>query len=124
VEEMGARQLDHALCLPNGLEMSRPASASILARTRFAAAGRVGSIELLGSFADCRRPDQCRLASRADGRAGPSQRARYLEISCWVTNRTIGSSSAVMKLRKVPGPHGHVEILLISVRNWRRASME
>ena len=49
MEEMGARQLDHALCLPNGLEMSRPASASILARTRFAAAGRVGSIELLGA---------------------------------------------------------------------------
>jgi len=49
VEEMGARQLDHALCLPNGLEMSRPASASILARTRFAAAGQVGSIELLGA---------------------------------------------------------------------------
>ena len=33
---------------PNGLEMSRPASASILHQTRFAAAGRVGSIELLG----------------------------------------------------------------------------
>ena len=33
---------------PNGLEMSRPASASILRQTRFAAAGRVGSIELLG----------------------------------------------------------------------------
>src|SRR3990170_7897712 len=34
--------------LPNGLEMSRPASSSILHQTRFAAAGRVGSIELLG----------------------------------------------------------------------------
>jgi len=33
---------------PNGLEMSRPASSSILALMRFAAAGRVGSIELLG----------------------------------------------------------------------------
>ena len=33
--------------LPNGLEMSRPASASILHQTRFAAAGRVGSIERL-----------------------------------------------------------------------------
>src|SRR3990172_116706 len=33
---------------PNGLEMSRPASSSIVAQTRFAAAGRVGSIELLG----------------------------------------------------------------------------
>src|SRR3989304_630336 len=33
---------------PNGLEMSRPASASIVSQTRFAAAGRVGSIELLG----------------------------------------------------------------------------
>jgi len=28
--------------------MSRPASASIVSQTRFAAAGRVGSIELLG----------------------------------------------------------------------------
>jgi len=35
--------------LPNGLEMSRPASSSIVSQTRFAAAGRVGSIELLGS---------------------------------------------------------------------------
>ena len=34
--------------LPNGLEMSRPASAQIVSRIRFAAAGRVGSIELLG----------------------------------------------------------------------------
>jgi hypothetical protein len=34
--------------LPNGLEMSRPASSSNLHYTRFAAAGRVGSIELLG----------------------------------------------------------------------------
>ena len=34
----------------NGLEMSRPASASILHQTRFAAAGQVGSIELLGGF--------------------------------------------------------------------------
>ena len=34
--------------LPNGLEMSRPASAQIVARIRFAAAGRVGSIELFG----------------------------------------------------------------------------
>src|SRR3990172_551635 len=33
---------------PNGLEMSRPASSSIVADIRFAAAGRVGSIELLG----------------------------------------------------------------------------
>ena len=33
---------------PNGLEMSRPASTSNLQYTRFAAAGRVGSIELLG----------------------------------------------------------------------------
>ena len=33
---------------PNGLEMSRPASALIVSRYRFAAAGRVGSIELLG----------------------------------------------------------------------------
>ena len=33
---------------PNGLEMSRPASSSNLSWTRFAAAGRVGSIELLG----------------------------------------------------------------------------
>ena len=32
----------------NGLEMSRPASSSIVSKTRFAAAGRVGSIELLG----------------------------------------------------------------------------
>jgi len=31
----------------NGLEMSRPASASIVSQTRFAAAGRVGSIELI-----------------------------------------------------------------------------
>src|SRR3990172_4567259 len=29
--------------------MSRPASSSIVSRTRFAAAGRVGSIELLGA---------------------------------------------------------------------------
>ena len=35
--------------LPNGLEMSRPASAQSVSRTRFAAAGRVGSIELLAS---------------------------------------------------------------------------
>ena len=35
---------------PNGLEMSRPASAHIVSQTRFAAAGRVGSIELLGSL--------------------------------------------------------------------------
>jgi len=33
---------------PNGLEMSRPASSSIVSQIRFAAAGRVGSIELLG----------------------------------------------------------------------------
>ena len=33
---------------PNGLEMSRPASSWNLCWTRFAAAGRVGSIELLG----------------------------------------------------------------------------
>ena len=33
----------------NGLEMSRPASAQMLSETRFAAAGRVGSIELLGA---------------------------------------------------------------------------
>jgi hypothetical protein len=33
---------------PNGLEMSRPASAHIVSRIRFSAAGRVGSIELLG----------------------------------------------------------------------------
>ena len=32
---------------PNGLEMSRPASAHIVSGIRFAAAGRVGSIELL-----------------------------------------------------------------------------
>jgi hypothetical protein len=36
------------LALPNGLEMSRPASSQSVSRTRFAAAGRVGSIELLG----------------------------------------------------------------------------
>ena len=35
---------------PNGLEMSRPASASIVSQIRFAAAGRVGSIELLGGI--------------------------------------------------------------------------
>ena len=34
--------------LPNGLEMSRPASAQIVSRIRLAASGRVGSIELLG----------------------------------------------------------------------------
>ena len=34
---------------PNGLEMSCPASSSNLHYTRFAAAGRVGSIELLGA---------------------------------------------------------------------------
>jgi hypothetical protein len=34
--------------MDNGLEMSRPASAPNLRHTRFAAAGRVGSIELLG----------------------------------------------------------------------------
>jgi len=34
--------------LPNGLEMSRPASSSIVSQIRFAAAGRVSSIELLG----------------------------------------------------------------------------
>jgi hypothetical protein len=33
---------------PNGLEMSRPARSWNLSQTRFAAAGRVGSIELLG----------------------------------------------------------------------------
>ena len=36
--------------LPNGLEMSRPASAQIVSRIGFDAAGRVGSIELLGSI--------------------------------------------------------------------------
>src|SRR3990172_4854792 len=40
--------------LPNGLEMSRPASSSIVAQTRFGAAGRVGSIELLGGPVYCR----------------------------------------------------------------------
>jgi hypothetical protein len=35
--------------MPNGIEMSRPASSSIVAQTRFAEAGRVGSIELLGA---------------------------------------------------------------------------
>ena len=34
--------------LPNGLEMSRPASAWIVHRNAQAAAGRVGSIELFG----------------------------------------------------------------------------
>ena len=33
---------------PNGLEMSRLASARLVSRIRFAAAGQVGSIELLG----------------------------------------------------------------------------
>ena len=36
---------------PNGLEMSRPASAQIVSRIRLSAAGRVGSIELLGAEA-------------------------------------------------------------------------
>jgi hypothetical protein len=40
--------LMHTMRAPNGLEMSRPASAQIAARIRLAAAGRVGSIELLG----------------------------------------------------------------------------
>jgi hypothetical protein len=44
-----ARRLTVSSRMPNGLEMSRPASSSILAGTRFGAAGRVGSIELLGS---------------------------------------------------------------------------
>ena len=35
-------------CSPNGLEMSRPASAWIVPQKAYAAAGRVGSIELLG----------------------------------------------------------------------------
>ena len=34
---------------PNGLEMGRPASSWNLSSTRFSAAGRVGSIELLGA---------------------------------------------------------------------------
>ena len=38
----------------NGLEMSRPASAWIVSQTRFAGAGRVGSIELLGSIVHSR----------------------------------------------------------------------
>ena len=40
---------------PNGLEMSRPASSSIVSQIRFAAAGRVGSIELLGAQLGCPR---------------------------------------------------------------------
>jgi hypothetical protein len=40
---------------PNGLEMSRPARSWILHQTRFAAAGRVGSIELLGRPGKTRR---------------------------------------------------------------------
>jgi hypothetical protein len=32
----------------NGLEMSRPASSSLVAQTRFAAAGQIGTIELFG----------------------------------------------------------------------------
>ena len=35
---------------PNGLEMSRPASSSLVSQIRFPASGRVGSIELLGSL--------------------------------------------------------------------------
>jgi hypothetical protein len=37
---------------PNGIEMSRPASSSNPHYTRFAAAGRVGSIELFGGGKD------------------------------------------------------------------------
>jgi hypothetical protein len=41
---------------PNGLEMSRPARSSILYQTGFPAAGRVGSIELLGVIVGKRQP--------------------------------------------------------------------
>ncbi len=40
----------HILRKSNGLEMSRPASSWIVSQSLFAAAGRVGSIELLGGW--------------------------------------------------------------------------
>jgi hypothetical protein len=49
---------------PNGLEVSRPASSQSVSRTRLAAAGRVGSIELLGrqpSRVLAKRRPPCRL---------------------------------------------------------------
>ena len=51
----------------NGLEMSRPAGSSILHQTRFAAAGRVGSIELLGGSDYAPR---CALGLAADIQVG------------------------------------------------------
>ena len=60
----------------NGLEMSRPASSSIVSQTRIAAAGRVGSIELLGSFAFCSLafevlPLIAQMVDRNDGEKRP-----------------------------------------------------
>jgi hypothetical protein len=46
-----AQRLAVSYRMPNGLELSRPASSWGVSRTRFAAAGQVGSIELLGGVA-------------------------------------------------------------------------
>jgi len=52
---------------PNGLEMSRPASSWIVSQIRFAAAGRVGSIELLGGTRLNMTRDQLGVAERDVG---------------------------------------------------------
>ena len=52
---------------PNGLEMSRPASSWIVSQMRFAAAGRVGSIELLGGTRLNMTRDQLGVAERDVG---------------------------------------------------------
>jgi hypothetical protein len=62
--------------LPNGLEMSRPASSSNLHYTRFAAAGRVGSIEVLGSANPL--PRRREVDSRGDGASWELETLNFL----------------------------------------------
>jgi hypothetical protein len=60
--------------------MSRPASSSNLHYTRFAAAGRVGSIELLGGFVSSVSdvaPASDETVAREQGRPGNSSKDRW-----------------------------------------------
>jgi len=60
---------------PNGLEMNRPAGSSIGAQTRFAAAGRVGSIELFGGG------HAAALFPFVRARAPPTRRSSLIEAA-------------------------------------------
>src|SRR3970040_2111226 len=63
------------LWAPNALEMSRLASARIVSRIRFAAAGRVGSIELLDARIRAVRAREPQLAGNARWKGTAAWRA-------------------------------------------------